>query len=74
LITTVAWASTPDLVCAAHAHGARAVMAAPAVDLAALAAQPNRTAWIASALAKVQVRAHQCSIWLFYVLFGGVLF
>ena len=53
-ITTVAWANTPEIVCAAHAHGARAVMASPSLNLVDLADKDERKKWIAAALAKVQ--------------------
>ena len=52
-VTTVAWAN-PAYMCAAHAHGARAVIRPPSIDLSLLLDASNRTAWVNSALYAVE--------------------
>ena len=53
-VTTVAWASQDEVMCLAHAHGARAVIGAPPIDLDALFQSSARKEWIENALAQVQ--------------------
>eukprot|EP00928_Gymnodinium_smaydae_P057646 TRINITY_DN40867_c0_g1_i1.p1 TRINITY_DN40867_c0_g1~~TRINITY_DN40867_c0_g1_i1.p1 ORF type:complete len:396 (+),score=30.08 TRINITY_DN40867_c0_g1_i1:66-1253(+) len=53
-VTTVAWASLDAVMCLAHEHGARAVIAAPPIDLGALLEQTARKVWIQKALSQVQ--------------------
>ena len=54
-VTTVAWVTDPQLVCRAHAHGARAILAAPPFVLADMVHSPrHRRAWIQEALRRVQ--------------------
>lgn len=54
-ITTVAWAHTDALICRAHAHGARAILAAPPFDLQRDMVVPaRRAAWIQAAVQLVQ--------------------
>lgn len=53
-ITTVAWVHDDRLMCTAHAHGARAILAAPPFDLDRDMLFPEkRTAWIQDALQQV---------------------
>lgn len=61
-ISTVAWAVNDELMCRAHHHGARAVVAAPSFNLELLSEMddPDRAAyiqtWVRSTLAMVQTR------------------
>ena len=60
-LTTVAWASQDDVMCLAHRHGARAVLASPPIDLHALADGAKRAAWVEDALDQVR-RGHRDGI------------
>lgn len=53
-ITTVAWASEDEIMCLAHANGARAVIASPPFDLDSLAEPSARKEWSQKALKLVQ--------------------
>ena len=54
-ITTVAWAHDDALICAAHQHGVRAILAAPPFDLEHDMIVPARRAtWIQDAVAHAQ--------------------
>ena len=52
-VTTVAWPSGPQDMCAAHAGGARAVLAAPALDDVLTPNATARAAWVAAAVKAV---------------------
>ena len=52
-VTTVAWASDPQLMCAAHAAGARVVMAAPQPEKVLTSNDTVRASWVADAVAMV---------------------
>lgn len=56
-ITTIAWASDPKLMCAAHKAGARVVLAAPGPEKVFGANATVRQAWVAAAVQAV-VRSH----------------
>ena len=52
-ITTVAWGSTPEMMCAAHSHGARVVVSSPSVNLTLLTNVTKRQQWVATAVSLV---------------------
>ena len=52
-ISTVAWASSPEFMCAAHKHGARAVISSPSLDLSELHNRTKRKEWVQTAVSKV---------------------
>jgi len=53
-VTTVAWPNDPQLVCAAHARGARVVMAAPGPEKVFGAPAAAKAQWVAATVAAVQ--------------------
>ena len=53
-ITSVAWVQDEDIMCQAHAHGARVILGAPPFDLAQMVLPERRTQWIQQALTLVQ--------------------
>jgi Di-N-acetylchitobiase len=59
-ITTVAWASSDEVMCRAHQHGARALLAAPSFNLTEIvtAANPNEfiRTWVAKSLQMISLR------------------
>jgi Di-N-acetylchitobiase len=54
VVTTIAWAHDDETMCRAHQNGARAVMAAPAINLTELLDYDARRVWITEALAECQ--------------------
>ena len=56
-ISTVAWASSDPLMCHAHQHGARAVLATPSFNLTQIASNKTYISeWVRSTLAMVKAR------------------
>eukprot|EP00039_Didymoeca_costata_P000008 m.43756 g.43756 ORF g.43756 m.43756 type:complete len:377 (-) comp10005_c0_seq1:47-1177(-) len=53
VVSTVAWATEPELICEAHKHGARVVMASPAIDLANLTTEAEIKVWVKNTVEKV---------------------
>jgi hypothetical protein len=53
VVSTVAWASDPQMICEAHKHGARAVMAAPKMVVFP-ADEKDRSQWISDVLTAAQ--------------------
>lgn len=53
-VTTVAWANKDEVMCVAHQHGARAVMASPPIhNMTAMTDPQNRKIWVQDTLDKV---------------------
>jgi len=58
-ISTVAWSSSDELMCRAHQHGARVILAAPSFDLKQLIHNITYvTEWVNSTLNMVKARHH----------------
>lgn len=53
-VTSVAWPDHPELVCAAHAHGARVILAAPRPEAVLTPNATARRAWVERTVQAVQ--------------------
>eukprot|EP00501_MAST-03F_sp_TOSAG23-6_P000835 GSMAST32.ASY1.ANO1.866.1 assembled CDS len=55
-VSTVAWSQNDVMTCAAHAHGSRALLAAPSVDLGLLKTVSARLLWVKAVITQIITR------------------